>query len=160
MNSLTSSSVTTDHWRFIVAMENVDEVCDGQHTCVEIVINEKQYTIYCVNIRIVRVHSNAEKMHALHDMSIFTPWIAQGGGVRGPSGRQIQIVNWNTHGSLSRGSVKLNDPTGAKTKHALDQVLFYKISVRVSPTNLCSLLSHSGAARKLFATSAKKAFFT
>lgn len=32
--SFNASSASTDQWGFIVAMENVDEVCDGQHTYV------------------------------------------------------------------------------------------------------------------------------
>lgn len=30
---LNTSGVSTDHWGFIEAMENADEVCDGQHAC-------------------------------------------------------------------------------------------------------------------------------
>lgn len=57
------ASVTTDQGGFIVAMENVDEVCDGQHTCVpwkkKIGINIEKYSDQ-ISVTLLDLHKGAE----------------------------------------------------------------------------------------------------
>lgn len=78
--------IHTHHGRLVIAMEDVDEICNSQHTCER-------------HVPIIETHSDQHFTMAMNE-------------------------------SL------------------------------VSPTNLCNLLSHRGAALKPFATSAIKAFFT